>query len=302
MLRRLLVVTTVLLGGLAAVPSFASPAPTTAATFTTLAGKAGSYAEVTLTGTATFSLTGSGFDRATADRGDFLGLALVSPKGDHWVVFTEGRVRQSACVFAAPCGRYDFAGVAGSDPDTSTGADVTLPRGHYRAALLGRPGANVTISTTLPGVSGTVVTRRPAVLTVTGLTSSYPATTQDQPLANGATSFAGNGPTVVGALFRLDTRVAHSADYSFCLSTGANLLPLACSGTSGSTSTAGDVYYESCPAQPVPGLVCLPLDASSDAFSLSYAAVVNSVADIGYDLETHAVNSRVSALAFALSF
>jgi hypothetical protein len=294
-LRRLLVASALLLGTVATLPA-------TAAVPATFTGRAGTYAEVRLTRPATFDFSGSDIGLAKADRGNLVGVALVSPAADHWVVYTRGQVAGTACAFGSPCDRYDFPSLDGSSRYDGDGR-LTLPAGVYRVALLGRPGANVQVSVVLPGVSGVVRTTRTAHLRVDDLASLYPSTPDEQPQASTEITYANTGPAVTGVTMRLDTDNATSAWVDYCLADGDGInLPAGtiCSGSSESGSIG--VYYLNCPSSPLHPYVCVPTGSQRDALSLSMGAVLGAKAHMSFNSDVRALKSRVAMTAFSLTF
>lgn len=300
MFRRLLVAAALLVGSVAVFP-------TQAATPTTVTGLAGSYLDVTLTAPFRYSFGAGTVGPAKVDRGDFVGLALVSTTGDSWVVLAQGLTSRTPCLFGNPCDRTDLPIVAGAGPYDNQGT-ATLPAGTYHLALLGRPGAKVQVSAQLPGLRGTLATTRRGALTVKDLASTYPTAGDQEPKRDGSVAFRNTTRAVTGMVWRQDTRTAKSASLDYCLASGAaSALPQPLKGAcEGETVTTGgmQVSYIGCPQEQPPGpiKVCLPANADSDLFSWGLASVQGPYARMSFDTEVRAVKSRGTLTAFALTF
>ena len=265
---------------------------------TTISGVAGSYTLLTLTHPFAVSDVFRGVT-ATASRGDFLGIAFVSPHADHWLTWTRGLAEGTNCAFGPGCDAADFPGVSGSDLGDQ---GYEIPAGTYRVALLGRPGAAITITTTIAGRSGHLATTRVAHLQVTSPAGVFPTAGSAQPEASGSATFANTGPTVVGGVVRVDTSYGYQDDIGFCFADGTSPLPQAdvCGG-GGFQYYGSEVLYQNCEIG-VPGLYCAPIGAPSDAVTVTEAQVLTSGASVGYDVTAQAVHSRVAPVLYAIWF
>ena len=274
---------------------------------TIFSGLAGSYTVLTLRQPLQFD---ERLSAVTANRGDFMGLAFVSASGDDWLTWITGRVSGAPCAFGPDCNTGDFAQTRGSDWTTG---GYQLPAGTYRVALLGRPGALITVATTLPGRSGPVATSNSAHLQVSSPAAGsptagtpaagFPALGADQPKANGSAAFANTGPTVVGAVVRIDTSYGYQVNLDFCFADVAarGTVLRGCTGPHLSNAASDQVGYVHCDPD-LPGPFCAPLGSTADAVTVAESQVLTTGASAAYDVRTLAAHSRVAAVLYALWF
>lgn len=241
-----------------------------------------------------------------SSRAGFAGVVVTSASGGDYVTVASG-VSGPSCAFATSCESSDFPAIDGSGYDTRFNS-YYLPAGTYTVGLAGPPGSTVTA--TLAFGSGRVTkvlhTNRFGHLRVGALTSTDPATADEAPMTDAATTFNGtSGLTFVGSVIRWDVNVPKEMDYSTCVGAGdgAVMPAMAIAGSTvcqgNSVSGSGQVQVYQC--APVPA-VCLPVATTPQVATISNTTVRRTARpQFAVSTSTKAFQSRVAVTIFTLT-
>jgi hypothetical protein len=237
----------------------------------------------------------------SASKGDFFGIALVGEKlyssVRPWLTLTQAR--STPCHFAGSCTRevdptLHFDG-AQFDPNGS----VVFPAGRYRVAMLGSPGAAVTVQLPVTGQGKPVKTARKGRLALGPVASTFPGAGAQQPAGQGSVLLKHRSTTISVMAIRIDTAQAVRGSYGYCVSGGTATWPwlATCSNGKSSAHMGATIDYETC----APGVpACAPIGAGSHTSTVLLGDVREGATFFGFDTQVVAASSRVSATVLTL--
>jgi len=280
---------TVLLVLLAAVPSRAvNPVP--------LRGVAGSWGVVTVKHGTTLDPHLREVRSLTADRGPFVGFALVGP--ETVLTYVEGRKEGAACSFGRRCEVARDRVASAQGPSGSDGSSFFVPAGTYRFVLLGAPDATVSLHSTFSFLRGPTRLQHRGRVQLERLASTTPPLGDRQPQADGAQSFEARGDAVTGLVWRVDGQDLGSLRASICIGEGGKALPnpsgLCDPGGSGESISRGS---SSCSIG-VAGKGCLPGSGGPVSITRGIASFVAGGSYASYAVTVQASKSRVFGWAW----
>ncbi|HEX8001471.1 MAG TPA: hypothetical protein VF519_02115 [Mycobacteriales bacterium] len=262
-------------------------APATAAPPQTFSGPAGSWTYVTVARPAAFDRDDNPV-LSVRGAGEFAGVVLQGGAAG-WVTYVVGQTN-APCAFATPstpCPVANFPSIIG---------ERSLRPGRYRLALLGAPGATVTVRLRGGTVTGGPVRwRGRGTVTLGERATSAPV----EYAANRAESvFRPSHATVVGAIVRVDLENTFEVRAGFCARSGGDVPTVrgdvVCSGR----DLASQDYVYSTGKGTCAG--CFPA-APAVTVTYSMAAVMTGDApELTADGEAVAGRSRVTITPFAL--
>ena len=232
----------------------------------------------------------------TADRGPFVGFALVG--GQTVLSYVQGRHDGRGCTFAQRCEVNQERVAAGQGPSAPDHRSFFLPAGSYRLVLLGAPHAVVDLRSTLPFLSAATQLPHRGRVQLEPLASTAPRFGDRQPRADGAAGFEANGDAITGLQWRVDGQDLRSLNTSICIGEGMKTVPPQ-SGLCdpNGTSEGTDTTYPLCPTETaVSG--CLPGTGAPVSITRGLAAFVPGGSHASYAVTVQALKSRVFGWAW----